>query len=480
MNSLISTARQLDTHGISMSDILSALSFALDLTEGAVPGHALRSCLIGMRVGARARLSSKQLESLYYALLLKDVGCSSNASRMCQIIGGDDRAMKAGVKLQDWTKPHHPTATMVKLLWREVLPSGSAFERVMRIAQIGLTQNEHNKEMITLRCDRGAAILLKLGMSTDAADAVRYLDEHWDGSGYPERRRKHDIPLLALICSIAQNLDVFSTEHGTTAAIAVLQEREGRWFDPELVKIARDLHRDGSLWVDCARGDDAERTRMAVKAVAPNSIELAADQIDNVCLAFAEVIDAKSPFTYRHSMGVAEAACGVAEVLGLPKETRVRVRRSALLHDLGKLSVPNSILDKPEKLNQEEWGVMQGHPGLSRSILERVTAFKELSVIAGNHHERLDGTGYPDRKSANLLSLESRILSVADVYGALAEDRPYRPMLDLGEITAIMSKDVPGRLDPACFEALIQFASRKGQLSIQPGLGPHLPAVASA
>lgn len=123
---------------------------------------------------------------------------------------------------------------------------------------------------------------------------------------------------------------------------------------------------------------------------------------------------------------------------------------------------------------------MQGHPGLSRSILERVTAFKELSVIAGNHHERLDGTGYPDRKSANLLSLESRILSVADVYGALAEDRPYRPMLDLGEITAIMSKDVPGRLDPACFEALIQFASRKAQLSIQPGLGPHLPAVASA
>jgi putative nucleotidyltransferase with HDIG domain len=471
----IKTADQSQSIGISMSEILSALSFALDLTEGAVPGHALRSCLIGMRIGARAGLSSTQMQSLYYALLLKDVGCSSNSARMCQIIGGDDRAIKAGVKLEDWTKPHKPKASTFKLLWEQVLPDASPLERMVRIAKIGMSQHANNREMITLRCDRGAFILRKLGMSEDAAEAVRYLDEHWEGSGYPERRRKDHIPLLARICSVAQSIDVFSTEQGAEAAIAVLNERSGRWFDPELVQIAVALHNEGSLWQDCARGDDPERTRAAVKDLAPDSIDLAADQIDNVCLAFAEVIDAKSPFTYRHSMDVATAAAGIAETLGLPSEACVRIRRAGLLHDLGKLSVPNSILDKPTQLSAAEWTVVKGHPGLSRSILERVSAFRQLSVIAGNHHERLDGSGYPDKKSAGLLSLESRILSVADVFGALTEERPYRASLDLEQVASIMAKDVPRRLDPACYEALLIFASRNEHRPVQSTMLPELP-----
>ena len=99
----------LDAHHaetIDMPEIISALSFALDLTEGAVAGHALRSCVLGMRIAAEARLSEFQQSDLYFALLLKDVGCSSNSARMCQIVGGgDDRAIKAGVKLEDWTQP---------------------------------------------------------------------------------------------------------------------------------------------------------------------------------------------------------------------------------------------------------------------------------------------------------------------------------------------------------------------------------------
>jgi len=480
MTGPIKTVDAVESISISMSEILSALSFALDLTEGAVPGHALRSCVIGMRIGARAGLSSAQMQSLYYALLLKDVGCSSNSARMCQIIGGDDRAVKAGVKLEDWSKPHKPKASTFKLLWEQVLPEANPLERMVRIAKIGMSQHANNREMITLRCDRGAFILRKLGMSEDAAEAVRYLDEHWDGSGYPERRRRDEIPLLARICSVAQNIDVFSTEQGAEAAMAVLKERSGRWFDPELVELAVTLHQEKSLWQDCARGDDAELTRAAVKDLAPDSMDLAADQIDNVCMAFAEVIDAKSPFTYRHSLGVAAAASGVAETLGLPSEACVRIRRAALLHDLGKLSVPNSILDKPTILNAAEWMVVKGHPGLSRSILERVGAFRQLSVIAGNHHERLDGSGYPDKKSADLLSLESRILSVADVYGALTEERPYRASLDLEQVSSIMSKDVPSRLDPACYEALMSFASSTQRRPAQSTMLAHLTPEACA
>ena len=99
---------------ISLSEVVSALSFALDLTEDAVPGHAVRSCLLGMRVGTALGLTDTQLCDLYYALLLKDIGCSSNSARMCQILGADDRKAKREVKAIDWTRP---TLAGLKMLW---------------------------------------------------------------------------------------------------------------------------------------------------------------------------------------------------------------------------------------------------------------------------------------------------------------------------------------------------------------------------
>ena len=445
---------------ISLSEIISALSFALDLTEGAVSGHALRSCLLGMRVADGLQVSPDEQSSLYYALLLKDVGCSSNAARMCQIIGGDDRAVKAGVKLEDWTRPHRPKLSTLNLLWNNVLPQANALQRVARIGQIALTQHRNNEEMIGLRCDRGASILRKLGMGEAAAEAVRCLDEHWDGSGYPDRRKKNHIPLLARICAVAQHLDVFATEQGAEKAVKVLEERGGQWFDPDLVRVVKSLHADRTLWTGALRAVSVEQTRRLVIDIAPTrDLQLASCEIDGICAAFAEVVDAKSPFTYRHSIGVADAANLIAGQMGLAKDRLQLVRRASLLHDLGKLSVPNSILDKPGKLTAQEWTVVQSHPGLTRQILSRVSAFEEVAWVAGEHHEKLDGSGYPNRRVAQDLCLESRIIVVADVYGALAEDRPYRAGLELEQIFSIMKKDVPHKLDPDCFEALMRVLS---------------------
>jgi HD-GYP domain-containing protein (c-di-GMP phosphodiesterase class II) len=442
---------------IDMPEIISALSFALDLTEGAVAGHALRSCVLGMRIALEARLSEFQQSDLYFALLLKDVGCSSNSARMCQIVGGgDDRAVKAGVKLEDWTQPGKPKLSTLKLMWNNVLPDGNALERVLRIAQIGRTQHKNNEEMIGLRCDRGASIVAKIGLGQATAEAVRCLDEHWDGSGYPNRWRGERIPLLARIAAIAQHLDVFATEKGTEHAILVLEERSGKWFDPELVRIAVSLHKRGKLWLDCLAGDTEGRTRDRVIAMQPSdTMPLGPDKIDRICEAFSDVVDAKSPFTRSHSMGVAEAALTIANSMGLSADRTKLIHRAALLHDLGKLRVPNSILDKPSKLTSEEFGVVKEHPALTRQILERIPSFRLMAQIAGAHHEKLDGTGYPHHLSAAELSLESRIIAVADVYAALSEERPYRESLDLGQVSAIMLKDIPTKLDPECFEALL-------------------------
>ena len=438
-----------------LSEILATLSFALDLTEGAVPGHSIRSCLLALRIGQAMRLSGATMTQLYYAALLKDVGCSSNAARMCQIVGGDDRAVKAGVKLEDWTRPHQVKLSVLKMMWKNVLPGAPIVPKLRRMLEIASTQHANNREMIQLRCDRGASIVRKVGLDETTADAVRHLDEHWDGSGYPDRLKGHEIPVIARILCVAQHLDVFCTQTGSQRAVDVMVERSTRWFDPEVVKATSALHRAGKLWLHCLPGDGHADAHQAVLAAEPAAGKaLAASSLDQICEAFAEVVDAKSPFTYRHSIGVKDAAMMIGRSLGLPQARMQMLSRAALLHDIGKLSVSNMILDKPGRLDADEFSIIKRHSALTREILSRMPSMQEIAVVAGEHHEKLDGTGYPWGLGAKQLSLESRLIAVADVYGALSEDRPYRAGLDPDEISRIMKKEAPHKLDGECFEAL--------------------------
>lgn len=389
---------------VALSEVISALTYALDLTEGAVQGHALRTCLLGMRMAEEIGLSSDQVNSLYFALLLKDVGCSSSGSR----------------------------------------PADQRGDR------------------------RGSHILRMLGMGELAADAVRRLDERWDGTGHPDRIKGEQIPLLARICSVAQHLDVHCGSQGADEAIRSLIERSGTCFDPQLVGIAASLHRSGTLWRQCATGTSEEDTRSAVLDMdrVGHRQRLDDGQIDQICEAFADVVDAKSHFTFRHSIGVADAALGIARTLGLAPERTQLVRRAALLHDVGKLGVSNTILDKNSPLSDSEWKAVYPHPGATRSVLERIGPFQEMAIIAGEHHEKLDGTGYPNRLMSADLSLESRIIAVADVYGALTEDRPYRAGIELGQTLSIMSSLAPHKLDGDCLHALIEHIAPTENLAV--------------
>ena len=444
-----------------LPEIFAALSFALDLTEGVVPGHALRTCLLALRLGEDIGLRPTQLNDLYYAALLKDVGCSSNAARICQIIGGDDRLLKAGTKLVDWTSTR-PDLGMIRLLWKEVLPGAGAAAKLGRMLKLAAHQRQNNREMIALRCDRGASITRKMGFGKSVAESIASLDEHWDGSGYPEHLRGQAIPLASRILLAAQHLDVFASKYGPGPALETLARRSGRWYDPALVRAAHALHRHARLWANCLPGYPAEQTHAAALRVVDRlgtGAYLPAAPLDSICEAFAEVVDAKSPFTFRHSLGVTEAAVRIGRTMGLPAYRLTVLRRAALLHDVGKLSVPNTILDKPGSLEAAEFAVVKGHSAMSRSILARMQGFGEIAVLAGEHHERLDGSGYPLGLRLEHLSLESRLLAVADVYGAMAEQRPYREGLPVATIAGLLQKDADAlRLDRQCVEAAIACA----------------------
>lgn len=178
------------------------------------------------------------------------------------------------------------------------------------------------------------------------------------------------------------------------------------------------------------------------------------DYLDDIAAGFAKVVDAKSPFTRGHSERVALFTDMIAKDIGLDDGKRRRLKRAALLHDIGKLGVSNEILDKPGKLDEAEWVAMRSHPGLGATILSRIAVFEELSRIAASHHERLDGRGYPNGLKGDEIDLDTRIVTTADIFDALTADRPYRAAMPASRAFEIMAADLGTAIDPDCFDAL--------------------------
>ena len=444
---------------VKVAEMVAALSYALDLTEGQPMGHSARVCILGMRLAAEIGMAVADRAELYYALLIKDAGCSSNASRLFHIVAGDENRAKRDVKTTDWTRVGFES---MQYAVNHVGVGRPFLERVATLARAAVKRKTDSTELVKIRCERGANIARRMGFNERVSAGIHSLDEQWDGAGYPEHLEGEAIPLYSRIALLCQTLVVFWREAGETRAVEVVRERAGRWFDPALVRAVESLAARGALW----EGLESSSLLADVWALEPveTSLFLTEARVDEICGAFAEVVDAKSPFTFRHSNGVAEAAVRIAETLGMTSDEVTLLRRAGLLHDIGKLSVPNSILEKPGKLDAEEWAVVKQHPYYSWQILRKVPRFGRLSEVAACHHERLDGRGYFRSYDETKLDLPSRVLAVADVYDALAARRPYREALPLETVLGIMRKDAGQALDGACVEALATAMSGSASL----------------
>ncbi|MCJ2022781.1 HD-GYP domain-containing protein [Methylobacterium sp. J-067] len=435
-----------DAGTVQLSEILGALSHALDLTEGQPVGHCVRATWIGAHIGQRLGLPETELWELYHTVMLKDLGCSSNAARICELYLSDDLAFKRDFKTVSDSLPK----VLGFVFTHTGLKAGLAerFRAVLNILQNGGTIVD---DLIQTRCQRGAEIARQLRFPAGVCRAIHALDEHWNGAGRPDRLAGAAIPLYARVALLAQVVDVFHTAAGPAAALAEVPARSGTWFDPEIVACFEAVAADPAFWETLASPD----VETAVLALAPASpIVVDEDYLDDIARAFAQIIDAKSPFTCGHSERVAVYADMIAAELGCTLERRRWLKRAALLHDVGKLGVSNAILDKNGKLDEAEWRDMRNHASLSETILTRVAAFRELARIGGDHHERLDGKGYPRGLAGEAIPFETRIVSVADVFDALTADRPYRAAMPLDKALGIMRADLGSAFDPICFAAL--------------------------
>lgn len=439
-----------------LSDVAAALSYALDITEGQAEGHAARTCMIGMRIAREIYLSNHQRHALFYALLLKDLGCSSNSAKVCSLFAADDRRLKAELKTTNWTKFGGRLSYLVK-------HAGAGTSLLKRMATCaGVVRGGHAaaRDLVELRCDRGASIALMIGLPRETAAAIRSLDEHWDGRGHPHGWSGEQIPILARIAGLAQTVEVFLRRDGLTRALAVARQRAGRWFDPDLVRALESAKGDTRFWERVAAPDALAQTRIFEPECVDQFFSADEDTLDRLAVGFSHVIDAKSPWTFAHSQGVADLAVGIAQTLGQTGPFARRLRRAALLHDIGKLGISNLILDKPGKLDAAEMAAMQTHTGHTRRILSRVPGLCEVADMAAAHHERLDGRGYDRGLEGGAIGTESRILAVADMYEALAAKRPYRKDLSEAHAREIVRQSCGTALDPQMVAALECFLDR--------------------
>ncbi|MFM4937306.1 HD-GYP domain-containing protein [Aeromonas veronii] len=433
-------------NGLRLAELIGSLSHALDMTEGQPRGHCIRCCWIGSRLGERLGLDARLRHDLYYTLLLKDLGCSSNAARICELYLTDDLHFKRDFKLVDGS-----LSEVVNFVLGHTGLQADLLGRFRSLFHIFRNGDQIANELIQTRCHRGADIARQLRFSDEVADGILSLDEHWNGKGRPLQLAGEAIPLFSRIALLCQVVDVFHAAADPDAALKELRERSGSWFDPALVREFEALA-DEEFWQGLA--DPRLTEWVLVHPAGQGEVALDEDYLDEIAAAFGQVVDSKSPYTAGHSGRVALYTDILATQMGLSEPRRRWLKRGALLHDVGKLGVSNAILDKPGKLDAQEWAVVQMHAAYTEEILSRIGAFEELAQVAGAHHERLDGKGYPKGLKGDEITLETRIITTADIFDAITAKRPYRGAIPVPQALEMMAENLGTAIDPDCFAAL--------------------------
>ncbi len=295
---------------IRLAEIIEALSKALDMTEGQPDGHCIRCCYIGTHIGREIGLNDDGLRDLYYTLLLKDLGCSSNAARICELYLADDLSFKHDFKRVDGSL----SQVLRFVIGHTGMQAGLAerFRGILNILQNG---GRLSTELIQTRCQRGADIARQMRFSENVAQGILGLDEHWNGGGKPDRIAATEIPLFSRIALLAQVIDIFHASGGQSSAMKEILKRKGEWFDPTLVEVFEGLSERPGFW-ETLHSTDLEATVLTSE---PGQQAIIADDdyLDDIAAAFARVIDAKSPYTSGHSDRVALFTDLIAEEIGI-------------------------------------------------------------------------------------------------------------------------------------------------------------------
>ena len=410
----------------------------------------MQACLLATRLAERMQLGAADVADVYYTTLLRSIGCTAYAHEEAALLDDAERAVAGRV---DWANPWEALAFWLTEVARDSTPLGRTRVIVTTLPRAVRA----TKEQFTSHCEVGAAMVRRLGLPAVVQEALYQVFERWDGKGLPQKLHGEQLVLPVRFAHVATLAAVFFRLGGSEAALAVVRQRAGRALDPAIA--AAFLDNGTALLAELTEVD----VWQAVVATEPEPHHRIPEvRIDAVARAFADMVDLKLPFTRGHSAGVAELAEGAARNLGLNEAEVVVVRRTGLLHDLGRVGVSNRIWEKPGPLTESEWEQIRLHPYQSERILARSPALTPLACPAGMHHERQDGSGYYRQATGPAIPMSARILAAADAYQAMTQERPYRPAFTAAAAAEQLSAEATrGRLDGEAVRAVLESAGHR-------------------
>ncbi|RKD32089.1 HD-GYP domain-containing protein [Thermohalobacter berrensis] len=374
---------------INLGELLSSLSLSLDIAENRSYEHSRRTAFIAFNIARNMGLDKKLIDNIYYASFIHDIGMTGQMSS-------------------------YSIDTVHK--------------------NINL-KREH--------CRIGGEISKDLPLDDEISDFIKYHHEEWNGSG-PYGLKENEIPLGAQIIHLADMFDIsycygFNKDFDKYKVKKWVNVSKGELFNPEIADVFLDLLEKERFIFDL-HIYNLPRVLEIIKPTHNKVIRI--QELKKIAKAFSGLIDSKSRFTYIHSKGVAKITRNISTYMGYDDIILEKLEIAALLHDLGKLIVPNYILEKPGKLTQKEFEIIKSHPYYTKLTLNQVKGLEDIAKWAGNHHEKLNGEGYPEKLTYEEMDYKDQIIAVSDVYQALTEDRPYRKGMKPKEAISILESMV--------------------------------------
>jgi HD-GYP domain-containing protein (c-di-GMP phosphodiesterase class II) len=444
---------------LRLAELLSPLAAAADHGAGLPPETGARTALIGLGLAARSGLGgASALVDVYYAGLLRHLGCSVTAHEETRLMG-DERELRVSFSTVDGAKP----LELLKAAASGFARRESRGKRVSTVARFMLRAPTAVPPIFAARCEVSGQLARRLGLGDGVVRALDETYERFDGKGAPRRRRGTSLSPLARVLAVAETAAMFLRLPGGEAHVhRVLTERAGGQFDPDVVGAFLD---DRDRILAPARGDAMLAALLDAEPRPHRTVGSARE----VALVLADFADLKSTYTLGHSRKVAELARRAAIQLGLAATEIEAVELAGWLHDLGRVSVSNAIWDKPGRLDAGEWDQVRAHPWFTERVLQAAAPWRDLARLAAADHERMDGGGYPRGAPVPNAGMAARLLAAADVYQALREPRPHRPAHAPPRAAQIIIEQADaGQLDRAAVNAILDVAGHPGVRAAPP------------